>query len=157
MDILDRWPDRISPEPNSGCWLWDGAYGSTGYGQTPTVRENHTRKAHRYSWICSNGPIPAGLDVLHKCDNPACVNPAHLEIGTHTKNMRDARARRVFKPIKSHGEQHYKAIATLEQIKKIRSYSGKQPHGFWARLARSMNLSPHVIYDVHRGRSWRRD
>lgn len=68
------------------CWLWTGC-GSGGYGQFrykgPMVY------AHRVAWEQANGPIPDGLDVLHRCDTPRCVNVGHLFLGTHLDNMTD--------------------------------------------------------------------
>lgn len=88
---LARFMVKVSPEPNSGCWLWTGSFGTTGYGQFSLG--GRPVKAHRASWELHHGPIPAGAFVLHRCDNPACVNPQHLEVGSHVKNMADMRAR----------------------------------------------------------------
>lgn len=73
------------------CWLWKAGV-NKGYGQFAFSIHKHVpwmRQAHRVAWELSNGSIPAGLSVLHRCDVPLCVNPAHLFLGTHTDNMRD--------------------------------------------------------------------
>lgn len=71
------------------CWLWTGRT-HNGYGMVAN------RRAHRVAWELTHGPIPDGLDVLHQCDNPPCVRPDHLRIGTHADNMREASERRRF-------------------------------------------------------------
>lgn len=76
------------------CWIWTGCrkrflglpYGGFGY-------QNKWQSAHRVSWILHFGPIPDGVYVLHRCDNPPCVNPLHLELGNQFDNMRHARER----------------------------------------------------------------
>jgi hypothetical protein len=74
-----------------GCWEWRGDHNAKGYGRL-TVSGRNCR-AHRLSWQLHRGPIPRGEWVLHTCDNPNCVNPAHLFLGTHTDNMRDCCAK----------------------------------------------------------------
>lgn len=72
----------------TGCWEWLGAVTHNGYGRfafSPTK----TVRAHRYSWVLANGEIQDDICVLHRCDNPKCVNPAHLFFGTHKDNAQD--------------------------------------------------------------------
>lgn len=70
-----------------GCWNWIGAKNRKGYGNLK--RGERYLNAHRYSWELTNGSIPAGKWVLHKCDNPACVRPEHLFLGDVLVNNRD--------------------------------------------------------------------
>lgn len=86
--FLGLLPDR----PETGCWEWLGARANGGYGLF-AVQNPRRITAHRYSWELHNGPIPAGMHVLHHCDNPPCVNPAHLFLGTASDNMRDMLAK----------------------------------------------------------------
>jgi hypothetical protein len=83
--------DKVSPEPNTGCWLWLGApVDWKGYGRF--YRDGAAVLAHRAAWGLFRGE-PADLRVLHKCDNPACVNPDHLFLGTQLDNIRDRDAK----------------------------------------------------------------
>lgn len=85
--------DKNGPiHPKFGpCWLWIGGKNQHGYGQI----QNYDKKmeVHRFSWIHLVGEIEGGLFVLHRCDNPACVNSAHLFLGTQRDNMLDMRAK----------------------------------------------------------------
>jgi hypothetical protein len=81
------------------CWVWTGCLNAYGYGVTRINGKLYT--AHRFSWFMTHGPIPDGLCILHKCDNPPCVNPSHLFIGTKADNMWD----KSFK-----GRHHYQTI-----------------------------------------------
>lgn len=78
---LEKFMDRITPEPNSGCWLWMGAINESGYGQW------RGQMAHRFSYEAIIAPIPDGLTIDHLCRVRCCVNPAHLEPVTMRENV----------------------------------------------------------------------
>jgi hypothetical protein len=104
-DPIDRFHRHV--EKTEGCWLWTGAKNALGYGKLHIKKDGKDRAidAHRFSWMCANGPIPEGLFVLHSCDTPSCVNPAHLSVGTAADNARDM----VTRGRSARGERHSQA------------------------------------------------
>ena len=107
---------RVTPS----CWLWQGGkVGSAGYGRLYFGGEGH--RAHRVSYELCNGPIPEGLIVRHKCDNPPCVNPDHLEVGTHQDNSDD----KVSRGRHAYGERCRTPLSD-EQVSEIRASTETQ-------------------------------
>lgn len=88
--VADRFWEKV--QKTDSCWLWTGGSVPRGYGRFlwPDGRKGY---AHRFSYELANGPVPDGLWVLHCCDNPPCVRPDHLWLGTHADNMHDMAAK----------------------------------------------------------------
>lgn len=93
LPLLDRFMQFVSPEPNSGCWLWLGYTNHRGYGRfgVGSITDGSSRMdmAHRISYQLHRGEIPAGFFVCHRCDTPSCVNPDHLFLGSRQDNATD--------------------------------------------------------------------
>jgi hypothetical protein len=99
---------------NGECFLWQGCKGSRGYG-TLAVGKRNKESAHRLAWALANKSAPpAGMHVMHSCDTPACVNPAHLSIGTAADNQRDC-SRKGRKNV-ARGSRHKSAKTTEGQM-----------------------------------------
>jgi len=149
---------NVKTTDSSGCWEWTGTK-VCGYGH---FRSNgKTMRAHRVSWVIHNGEIPHrdsynGMCVLHKCDNPACVNPEHLFLGTDKDNVRDmiAKGRNHFnKPPTLRGEHNGIHKLTCEQVKEIRDkyIPIKYPQ---IKLAKEYNVSRSLISYVVNNTYW---
>jgi hypothetical protein len=88
------WQDRVIPEPNSGCQLWEGRIGNSGYGTYGGGRKGKRFMAHRLAWEEAYGPIPDDdMQICHRCDVRSCVNIDHLFLGTAKDNTRDMMAK----------------------------------------------------------------
>jgi hypothetical protein len=105
---------RINKTPT--CWLWTGTKNGYGYGIFLLPGEVQVR-AHRYSYEHFKGPIADGLVVMHSCDNPPCVNPDHLSLGTKADNNRDTAQ----KCRHNYGTDHWNGKLTEAQVKTIKS------------------------------------
>lgn len=142
----ERFAERIEVI-ESGCWEWQGSKSDTGYG---CFYDGRAYRAHRYSWIQANGPIPAGLLVLHECDNRACVNPAHLFLGTHQENSVDMVAKgRQRRPRSTAGEMHGEAKLTDAAVREIRTSTATG-----RSLAAKFGVSESAVSLVRRGKAW---
>ena len=127
-----RFLDAIGGEGLYGCWLWTMGVNPAGYGIIDQ------KLAHRVSYEAFIGPIPKGSCVLHNCDNPPCVNPRHLRLGTQTDNMQDVKDRRRFA-----------SKLSPEQVIAIRD-SGLTP----SLLAENFNVCIETVRRIRRKESW---
>lgn len=122
---IDRLWRQIVKDPITGCWNWTGASNRYGYGRMSVFGKRTL--THRLSWEYHYGPIPSGMNILHKCDNPACCNPEHLFIGTQQDNIADMHQKGRDRSLS--GESSAKARLSAEQVRQIRSMyaSGVSP------------------------------
>lgn len=143
-------PEKYERIPFSGCWLWTGGVTWNGYGR---IRVNgQYRQAHRFSWESHVGAIPNGLYVCHRCDVPACVNPAHLFVGTAKDNAHDCIEKgrnAVLDNGDQRGEKNRNARLTIIQVRDIRT----------ARLTKSgfsrlYGVSRKAVKKIMDGKAW---
>jgi len=133
----------------SDCWEWPAGRTSAGYGIT-RIRKRPVY-AHRWSWEQTNGPIPVGMFVLHHCDNPPCVRPSHLFLGTNQDNRRDAMSKgRGSQPPHYYGEQHHNHRLTLAQARAI-----KQDRRILREVAATYGVSIPTVHSIRAGKTWR--
>jgi hypothetical protein len=145
----ERFWDHV--RKTEGCWFWTAAKAG-GYGQF-SLRHALRIQSHRYAWLLEYGPIPEGVLVLHKCDEPLCVRPEHLFLGSHSDNSRDAftKGRRT-QPNHGQliGERNGRAKLTADQVRAVHASknSGR-------KLARELGVTAGAIHHIRQGRSWR--
>lgn len=87
MKSIDQRFEENTVRTENGCHVWNGAKTDKGYGLIEV--SGKTRRAHRVAYEVYKGVIPAGMLILHRCDNPSCVNPEHLRVGTQADNMQE--------------------------------------------------------------------
>lgn len=141
---LERFMSFVSPEPNSGCWLWDGSTTKHGYGQISL--NGSPSRAHRVSFEFFNKTSAGNKFVCNKCDTPSCVNPDHLFCGTHDQNMAD----KISKGRQSKGEARPLAKLKEEDVVYIKG-SDKS----CVTLGKEFGVSRSVITKIRRGEGWR--
>jgi len=139
-------------EKTDNCWIWKGSIDVDGRGRFKLGGGN--RSAHRVSWMLIHGELPKGMCVCHRCDNPKCVKPAHLFLGTHLDNMRDMAEKGRRKGIAVRiGSAHGMAVINEEQAKQVKYGSFKR--GELTALAKRWKINTDVIYQIRAGQNWR--
>lgn len=155
--LSDRFWEKVDRRGAQDCWLWMATRTSFGYGsfRVGSATDGTRRKemAHRMAYMLATGQdIPAGKVIMHSCDNPQCVNPAHLSVGTYSENGKAAYDRhRRFSTVKSR-EKHPRAKLTEDQVTYVRSIGKMRT---LRSLAKEFNVSRSTIDAIRRNVNWK--
>lgn len=137
IERLEHYTDKKGVDD---CWLWKSNKDKDGYGTMRSGKQN--KRAHRVSYEQYVGKIPEGKFILHSCNNPACVNPNHLRIGTHKDNMKDRNNSGNY--LKN--EKHFNSKFSDETVKKVRSATGT-----YKQIGLMFNMSATQVGNIKRG------
>ena len=134
-------------DPETGCWIWQKGKDKDGYGQFSFKNKNY--RAHRVAYRLYVGPIPKGMQVLHTCDTPSCVNPAHLFLGNNNDNMAD----KVQKGRQAKGEDNGLSKLTEDQVREIKKrLLGTETI---SDIARDYPVDRKVVSRIKAGTNWK--
>lgn len=146
----DRFYEKVDSSPGNGlqgdCHFWTAHLNSHGYGTFAMWGKSDL--AHRVAYFLATGMHPGDHEVCHTCDTPWCVNPEHLWLGDHSKNMADMAAKGRGRPPK--GAQHTSAKLTENDVQMVRSSAEST-----ASLARQLGVTEGAIASIRKGRTWR--
>jgi hypothetical protein len=155
FDFVEEKLKQYKIDEETGCWNWQGKIKRTrgNYGQlTIYVRNRRPQKrtfaAHRISFAFFENQDPGAMSVMHSCDNPTCINPEHLSLGTHSENMRDM----VEKGRSTKGEKNPRSLlsesAVIDIVAKIKLGKGN------TEIARELPVSHAQVSNIRSGKSW---
>lgn len=144
--LIERFEAKFVKE--GGCWNWKASCAGKGYGQIKLPGERRQIYAHRLSWLIYRGEISDNRQVLHRCDNPKCVNPEHLFLGTCADNLQDMKQ----KGRHLYGSRNSRAKLTEDDVKQIKRCldSGMTQ----TRIAKAFGVSQIEISRINTGRRW---
>lgn len=152
--LNERFWEKV--KKTSTCWLWKASVNTQGYGQI--MIDKKPRGSHRVSWELAHGSIPNNLWVLHKCDNPPCVNPDHLYLGTAKDNADDMISRNRQNNVRPKnpaiGSRHGRSKLIESEVIEIRNRY-KTKNISQRKLAKEFNISQAAILSIIHRRGWR--
>lgn len=148
---IDRFWNKVDKRGQDECWEWKASKNYFGYGNIKI--QGKTQGAHRISYEIANGSIPKGMFICHRCDNPSCVNPNHLFMGTHDDNMADRDKKRR----QARGERVHTSKLTRSQAVEIRRryVPYKRDETGSNCLSKEFGVSPEQITRIASGQKWR--
>ena len=156
QQVVDFFWSKIIP-PNdeiNDCWIWKGPFNNYNYGKLNFSTQSGTYQtigAHRFSWECFIGSIPNKLLVCHKCDNPPCVNPNHLFLGTDNDNKID----NVNKSRHYFGSKHFNTILTDQNVRDIITDTLNNKYTSIVDVCNIYNVSYETIRFIVVGKTWK--
>jgi|ERR1051326_4475122 hypothetical protein len=152
MTIEEFWKSYTVAE--NGCWIWNKRLSARGYGRVKMAGAGKTTHAHRVAFILTKGEIPNGMRACHKCDNPPCINPDHIFLGTAWDNTQDML--RKGRHWVHCGESHGMSKLTAESVKRARiAYATNHSLALVKQLANKFNVHVRVLQKAIKGDTWK--
>jgi hypothetical protein len=151
-ELKNLW-DKVSVKGEGECWNWLGWKDRYGYGRV-SYKGRREQLITRVAWELINGPIPEGLCVCHKCDNPSCLNLSHLFIATHAENIRDMKNKKRGRGKVMYGLDNPKTKLSKEQVREIRRRRAAGEKG--VDLAKEFDVTDTAICSIYKGRNHKR-
>jgi len=149
LSAKDRFMRMVDARDHASCWKFLGWSSSRGYGQYTVAGKKHN--AHKASYLLFIGKIPDGIVVRHKCDNPSCVNPSHLELGTHQDNMNDRRDRQRG----ARGDRYNSGTAKLNPVAvAVMRHMYSRGLKSQSALGRAYGVTQGAVWRVVHGKNW---
>lgn len=146
--LVERFNSKWKVDSVSGCWVWTASIAGKGYGQIKLPKQRKQIYAHRLSYLIHKGELQDGQFVCHTCDNPRCVNPEHLFVGTAKDNQQDMKA----KGRHLYGSKNVRAVLNDEIVKEILiDLSGDASQ---SAIAKHYGVSQITISRIKRGERW---
>lgn len=157
--LAERFWDKVDKRGDDQCWAWTGATEKAGYGKLYAGRNERGssmfHKAHRVSWELANGrSVPEGQSVLHSCDNPPCVNPRHLRVGTQQDNASDRTKRQRGKEHRQRGESNDNAKLTEAMVRQIIVELQRLPRRSQTSIAAQFGIKQPQVSRIMRRENW---
>lgn len=152
--LEERFLSKVYVDPETGCWIWTGSRYKGGYGQigARSIRKSNFA-ASQVAWMLYRGPIPKGMGVLHKCDNPSCANVDHLFLGDQKANVQDMISKNR-NGICYPGERNPQAKLSREQVLEIRRIAANDEKISHTKIAKQFGVSRRTIGFIISRQRW---
>jgi hypothetical protein len=153
--VVRRFWNKVIVDSSDRCWEWSASKKERGYGRLGINGNGDQVVSHRVSWTIHYGEIPDGLHVLHHCDNPSCVNPSHLFLGTHADNMNDMAKKH--RAVGHRGESNSNSKLKENEVIEIRKIYDLNEHkyGLTKRLSMAYNIPIGTMSKIVNRRTWK--
>lgn len=148
LEVVERFHEKWIVNEKSGCWEWTASLAGKGYGQMKVPGTRRQEYSHRISYMIHCGEIPEGMQVCHTCDNPKCVKPSHLFLGTSGDNHLDMKE----KGRHLNGERNKNAKLTEEQVRRIHKLSEQGMSQ--GKIGKAFGVSQGQVYRILHGIQW---
>lgn len=148
--VLEKFWKHVKIDSMTGCWQWTGGKNEFGYGIFCT--DKRRIRTHRYCWELFKEPIPKGMCICHHCDNPSCINPDHMFIGTQAENMADMRKKHRGSTKPRPGTENPAAKLSEQQVRIIFSMNGTVRA---EEVAQVFNVKKTSVYNIWSRITWK--